>query len=224
MILVAPPEVGRGSLIMRGRRASRQANVWVLAKSAATLLCLLVLACGGRPAVEELREGVLFYPWTHGSTLSGSPERVAEITRTQLRALREIEDFAGTLDEWRSRSGSVERLQVGRDDYALDRNIFFYCLASLERPAVAENLQLRITRKGPDGTEIMDLVTQAEAQMNRRAQSAGILYSMAGLAPGEHRLHVEVLDGDDVAASGDLWVDYHPGSWEVRATEGEATP
>jgi hypothetical protein len=161
--------------------------------------------------VEELRKGVLFYSWTHGSTLSESPERVAEITRERVRTLREIEDFAGTLAEWRSRTGPVDRIHVGRDDYALDRNIFFYCLASLQRPALAEDLLLRVTRTAPDGSETTDLITQAVAQVNRTAQSAGILYSMAGLAPGEHRLHVEVLDGEEVAASGDLWVDYQPG-------------
>ncbi len=137
---------------------------------------------------------------------------VAEITQERVRTLREIEDFAGTLDEWRSRTGPVDRIHVGPDDYALNRNIFFYCLASLQRPAVAEDLLVRITRTAPDGSETTDLITQATAQINRRAQSAGILYSMAGLAPGEHRLHVEVLDGGDVAASGDLWVDYDPGT------------
>jgi len=178
---------------------------------AVALLWLLALACGRGPAVEELSSEVLFYPWTHGATLSETPQRVAEITQEQLRTLREIEDFAGTLAEWRLRTGPVDRLQVGRHDYALDRNIFFYCLASLKRPAVAQDLLVRITRTGPDGTEILDLITQAAAQINRKAQSAGILYSMAGLARGEHRLHLEMLDGDDVAASGDLWVDYDPG-------------
>ncbi len=162
--------------------------------------------------MEELRTGVLFYPWTHGSTLSESPQRVAEITQERVRTLREIEDFTGTLDEWRSRTGSVDRLQVGRVDYALNRNIFFYCLASLQRPAVTEDLLVRITRTAPDGSETTDLITQATAQINRSAQSAGILYSMAELPAGEHRLHVEVLDGEDVAASGDLWVDYDPGA------------
>jgi hypothetical protein len=162
--------------------------------------------------VEELRRGALFYPWTHGSTLSESPELVAELTQERVRALREIEDFTGTLDEWRSRTGPVDRLHVGRDDYALNRNIFFYCLASLQRPAVTERLFVRITRTAPDGSETTDLFTQATAQINRSAQAARILYSMAGLAKGEHRLHVEMLDGGDVAASGDLWVDYDPGT------------
>ena len=162
--------------------------------------------------MEELRRGVLFYPWTHGSTLSESPQRVAEITRERVRTLREIEDFAGTLDEWRSRTGSVDRLHVGRGDYALNRNIFFYCLASLQRPDVTEDILERITSTAPDGTDTTDLKSPLTAQINRSAQSAGILYSMAGLAPGEHRLHVEVLDGGDVAATGDLWVDYDPGT------------
>lgn len=195
----------------RCRRAEGKAAWPRVAKLAAALLWLLAVACGPDPAVEELRKGVLFYPWTHGSTLSETPQRVAEITQERVRTLREIEDFAGTLDEWRSRTGPVDRIHVGPDDYALNRNIFFYCLASLERPAVAQDLLVRITRTAPDGSETTDLVTQLTAQINRRAQSAGILYSMAELPAGEHRLHVEVLDGEDVAASGDLWVDYDPG-------------
>ena len=185
------------------------------------LLALLPMACGLGRAVEDLEGGILFYAWTHGNSLSDEPERVTEQRRRQLRSLREIEDFAGNLDEWISRSGPVERVRVGPDDYALGLNLYFYYLASLRRPAIAEALELRITRTGPDGVETLDLVTRESAQVNRSAQSGGLLYSMAGLAAGSHKLHLEVLDGDEVVASGDLWVDYAPGP-EAMPVEGEA--
>jgi hypothetical protein len=188
----------------------------------ASFLALLSTACGPGRAVEDLEGGVLFYAWTHGDSLSDQPEQVAEQRRRQLRSLREIEDFAGTLDEWIARSGPVERVHVGPDDYALGHNLFFYYLASLRHPAVAEALELRITRTGPDGVETLDLATQETAQVNRAAQSGGLLYSMAGLAAGFHKLHLEVLDGEEVVASGDLWVEHAPGP-EAASAEREGT-
>lgn len=172
---------------------------------------LWLAACGPSSAADELQGGVLFYEWPHGSTLTDQPERVAAAREEKVRALQELEDFTGGLRDWRLRTGPVERLQIGPDDFVLDDQIFFYFLASLRRPAVSPKLTVQILRRGPDGEETLDHEERRTSRMNRRVHSGGLLYSMRGLAAGEHRLRVELRDGDTVAAGADLTIDYHPG-------------
>ena len=177
----------------------------------ALLLAVLPLACGPPSAVEELRKEILFYPWPHGGSLSHDPPRVAELNADKLHSLKEIEDFDGTLEEWVARTDPVQRIRVGPGDFALGGSIFFYYLASLRRPAVSPQLQIQITRTGPDGAASLDHMAQDPSSPNRLAQSGGVLFSMVGLGAGEHRLTVEVLDGDVVAARGELLLEYDPG-------------
>ena len=190
----------------------------------ACLALAAFVACGPRRAEEALRGKVLFYPWSHGASLSGDPERVAAIRSRKNRSLLEVEDFVGTLPEWTTRTVPVERIRIGPEDFVLDKNIFFHYLAALADPAVGDQLRVRISRLGPDGTERVDLTTTESARIQRRVQSGGMLYSMAGLSPGDHRLRFELLDGERVAASGDLWVEYHPGPPERFAPEAHPPP
>lgn len=180
-------------------------------------LLLLLVSCGPTRALEQLRGHVLFYPWTHGSGLP--PEDVARLREEKVRSLREIEDFAGTLAAWDERTHPVERLRIGPDDLVLSSHLFVYYLASLKHPAAAPKLMLRVQRLGPDGQEVWDHQESPVSWMNRHAQAGGLLFSMYGLAPGEHRLHLEFRDRDRVAASGEIWIDYHPGE-SPSATEG----
>jgi len=166
---------------------------------------------------------VLFYAWPHGATLSDDPARVTEITREKVRRLREVEDFAGTLEAWKERTSPVSRLRLGPEDIVLDGNIYFYYLGALSRPAVTNRVQIRITRTAPDGVERLDLVTTDEAQMNRSAQAGGMLFPMGGLVAGEHRIRFELLDRDRTAAAGDLWLEYRPGVTDAP-DPGAASP
>ena len=180
---------------------------------AGTLLWVLLpvlTACGPGRALEELRGEVLFYRWPHGSRLSQDPARVARITGRQVRALREIEDYAGTLQEWKARTDPVAQLRVGTDEFALGTQIFFYYLASLREPAQAVRLELRVLRRSPDGQESLDLVSGVDSEANRRAQSGGLLFSLNGLPPGEHELILEIFDRGRLAAQGSLGVELLP--------------
>ena len=171
----------------------------------------LVEGCAPGRAVDDLRGKILFYPWTHGATLSDTPEQVATIRGARVRSLREIEEFAGTLAQWVARTEPMDRLEIDADDFVLGQQVFFYYLASLEKPARATRLEIHVTRIDPDEAETFELRTPAEATMNRHAQSGGVLYSLADLAAGEYQLRVEVRDADRLAAAGTLRIDYRGG-------------
>ena len=192
----------------------------------AVIPLLLVIACSSEPqtATEELRGKVLFYEWPHGGTLTDQPDRVAAIRAEKVRSLQELEDFSGTLEEWRRRTGPVERIRVGADEFVIDERIFFYFVTSLQEPAASPRLIARIMVQGPDGNEILGHEERRSARMNKHVQMGGLLFSMQGLEFGEQLLRLEMLDGESVVAQSVLVVDFHPGEQNAPAGTSGETP
>lgn len=177
--------------------------------AAAVALLFLAPGCGSQRAADQLAGGVLFYPWTHGANLDS--EQVAAIREERVRDLEEIEDFAGTLEDWRARTEPVESLHISPADFVYGSHFFVYYLAVLDEPAVSPRLEVRIQRTDPSGEKVWDHLEFIDSRKNRRVHPGGLLFSMHGLAAGTHRLRFEFVDGGRLGAAGELEVDFDPG-------------